>query len=117
MIEDLRIRAARYLRIHDGDTFWAAVDLLPGLSIKLPLEVRIRVQAYNAAELKEEEGPAMREYFRVKLEAAKKIHVRLGRFSYDRIVCIVYLDGVPFAGMLKRKLSSLRRAARRAKAQ
>ncbi len=113
MIEDHRIRAATFLRVHDGDTFWSRVDLTPGMSVRVPLECKIRVRGYNAAELSETEGPLMRDLFETRLKATVALRVKLGRMSYDRVVCDVWMDGSLFSGVLQTALRGIRAKARK----
>lgn len=111
MIEDNRIRSAQFLRVHDGDTLWARIDLTPGLSLRQQVECKVRVKGYNAAELSEAEGPRMRDLFEATLKSAISLRLKLGRMSYDRVVCEVWLDGYLFAGVLHTALRRIRAKA------
>ncbi len=102
------MRSATFLSIVDGDTFRARIDLAPSLSLRILTEAKVRVHGWNAAELSETEGPRMRDEFGMELKSATRIRLRLGRMSYDRIVCDVYLDDVPFLGVLVTRLRQLR---------
>lgn len=73
----------------------------------------IRVHGWNAAELKQAEGPAMRDRFAELLTAAKAIDLHPVARSFERIVCDVYIDGVLFAGLLGTHLDALRHDQRR----
>jgi hypothetical protein len=105
---DNRIRAVEFLRILDGDTFEGRWHLLPGVKPKIQIVASLRVNGWNAAELREDEGPYMRDEFAKQLMLAKLITVRVIGMSFERIVGDVYLDGVLFTGILRRLLKKFR---------
>lgn len=102
--DDNGIRRITFLRISDGDTFVGIMSLARPVRPKPLLEVRIRVEGWNAAELRDAEGPYMRDEFEKILRAAKLITVDMKYMSHDRIVSAVFLDDVLFAGILHERL-------------
>lgn len=114
MPADARVRDARLVRVIDGDTFVAVLDLLPGAEPAPLLETSIRVYNWDAAELRDREGPYMRDVFRQQLEAARRITVEVRGMSFQRIVASVWIDEQLFAGILSRELLQLRARGPRA---
>jgi hypothetical protein len=106
--KDNRIRSAAFVRIIDGDTFTARLDLTPSVSPAHECRANIRVKGWNAEELREEEGPYMRDQFAAILQAAQTIDVKLEGMSFTRIVCSVWVDGVLFEGLLRERLNRFR---------
>lgn len=107
-VEDNLIRAVTYVRTLDGDSFVGLLRLAPVVKPKPLLEAAFRVKGWNAAELREAEGPYMRVQFEARLIAASAIRVRMYTMSFERIVSDVYLDDVLFAGILHTALRDLR---------
>lgn len=100
---DSLVRAGKYLRTIDGDTFVMLIDLWAPTRVKPApsLETHIRVYGWNAAELKEPDGQAMREEFEHLLMNAKHIDVYPTGMNRERVVCHVWLDGMLFKGLLE----------------
>jgi hypothetical protein len=107
-LEDNRVRAATYLHVVDGDTFYADILLAKLGTIEVRTSMKIRVHNYNADELSEPEGIHMRDQFAGMLMAAKGIRLYIGSMSHDRIVCDVYLDGQLFGLKLQQALAHFR---------
>lgn len=102
-------RTAQFVDVVDGDTFTAMLALVPARVKPQPmLKARIRVADWNAAELREAEGPAMRDAFERILRSAILITVTLRYMSFERIVSDVYINGERFDGLLKTELMRLR---------
>lgn len=101
---DNYVRGARFVKVIDGDTFAAVIALAPKVKPAPLLDAHVRVFGWNAAELREAEGPAMRDAFNELLQAARVITVQMVAMSFERIVCVVYLDGVRFDGLLDNRL-------------
>lgn len=112
-IEDNHTRFVTFLRIVDGDTFHCRMVLLQHVKPQPQYEGNIRVFGWNAAELSEDEGPWMRDHFEALLLKATRITVTVSTMSFERMVAIVWLDGVRFDGILHTALRSFqhRRAA------
>jgi endonuclease YncB( thermonuclease family) len=106
--DDNDVREVKYIRTHDGDTFWGYIVTLRAGSHTLGCENKIRVYGYSAAELAESEGPAMRDAFEQMLRLAGTIRIRLRGRSWDRYVADVFIDNQPFARKLGAKLAELR---------
>lgn len=102
--DDNGIRRVTFLRITDGDTFVCILNLAPQVRPKPLLEVRIRVEKWNAAELNDAEGPFMRDQFEKMLRAATTITVDMKYMSHDRIVAAVFINDELFAGLLTERL-------------
>lgn len=111
-MRDNLVRQAYFQRIIDGDTFVCLLDLTPMVSPQTMLKAHIRVEGWNAKELRESEGPLMRDQFEKLLKATNYISVKLSGMSFQRIVCPVYLDGVLFSGLLREQLSLVRHQLR-----
>jgi hypothetical protein len=110
MPRDNYARQIVYQRTIDGDTFAGTMDLLPAfVSPNVKLDTHVRVHNWSAAELREAEGPAMRDAFEKLLKNAKRIDLELRAMSFRRIVASVWLDDVLFAGLLHQRLQQLRR--------
>lgn len=108
MTKDNGFRAARYVRIHDGDTFRARVDLWPRADPDPMVEAWIRVRNWNADELREAEGPIMRDLMDALLRSAQSIDLRATGMSFARVVCDVYIDDQLFVGLLHGTLAAIR---------
>jgi hypothetical protein len=108
MPKDNLIRAATFIRTIDGDTFVARLDLLPKVQPRHQAEAAIRVFGWNAAELREAEGPRMRDVFDFMLRNAVRIDVEIKAISFERIVCSVWIDDVLFSGTLQKQLRRIR---------
>ena len=107
-MEDNSVRKCGFVRVLDGDTFEALIELAPRVKPRPLMSANIRVKDYSAAELREPEGPYMRDQFERALKIAGRITIRFHAMSFERIVCDVYLDGQLFAGILKKKLAEFR---------
>lgn len=106
--DDNGIRRCEYVRIHDGDTFVADIITWDVPSDRDVARRHIRVKGWNAAELREPEGPLMRDAFEKLLIGASVITLKPSGRSFERVVCSVFLDDQLFAGLLHAKLQALR---------
>jgi hypothetical protein len=109
--DDNGIRRVVFIRTIDGDTFVGDLLMAPQVRPKPKLEIAVRVENWNAAELSQAEGPFMRTQFDEALKAAHVITVRMKEMSFTRIVCAVFLDDLLFAGFLHASLKAFRSKA------
>lgn len=108
MIDNAARRVVLVTKVHDGDTFRAIVNLWPKADPTPMAQVSIRVEGWNAAELREEEGPIMRDLFAQMLTWGQTIDVQAVAMSFQRVVCKVWIDDVLFAGVLHGTLAAIR---------
>jgi endonuclease YncB( thermonuclease family) len=91
------VHAAEVLRVIDGDTFVARVDL----DFHVFVEITVRVRGLWAAELRAPGGAEAREAL-VNLLAAHKNQVTIlshkDTMSFSRWVCDVWINGLHLAG-------------------
>lgn len=108
---DNYVRQATWVRTIDGDTFVADIQLMHRLVHPQPiLRSSIRVRGWNAAELRDDEGPYMREVFDRQLRETTLLTVVAAYgMSFSRIVADVYLDDKLFLGILQTSLATLRK--------
>lgn len=71
--------------VHDGDTFWARIDL----GARLTWRMRVRLYRVSAAELDEPGGPEARDALAKLLVPGTAVRLTSHEWSYDRIVCVV----------------------------
>jgi endonuclease YncB( thermonuclease family) len=77
-------------RVHDGDTFWAVIDL----GMRLSARMKVRLHNVSAVELKEAGGAAARDALAGLLPAGMAVQLVAHDWSYDRLVCdVVIFDG------------------------
>ena len=109
MLRDNLVRRVEYVRTIDGDTFRARFMLAEKMEPEPIILGNIRVANWNAKELSEEEGPAMRDIFHNILDGAVIINVVMRTMSFNRVVCDVYIDDYRFTGLLLDELRAIRR--------
>jgi endonuclease YncB( thermonuclease family) len=105
---DTGVRTAHFVRVIDGDTFRARLLLAPRVDPQPTLDASIRVAGWDAAELRDAEGPSMRDEFESILQSAGTITVQLTGMSFQRVVAVVFIDGKRFDGLLHQSLRQLR---------
>jgi endonuclease YncB( thermonuclease family) len=75
------------LQVHDGDTFWALIDL----GLRITTSQKIRVRGVNAPELPTPEGNASRDWLKALLPPGTLIRLVSHSWTYDRLECDVTL--------------------------
>lgn len=106
--DDNGFRRIKYVRTIDGDTFVGNLQLAPQVRPKPLMEIHVRVEGWNAAELSEQEGDWFRARFEERLEAADVITIHMKTMSFERVVAAVFLDDILFAGILHEELMAYR---------
>lgn len=104
---------AKFLKIHDGDSFWLSVDfgrLTSGVTLEIPLYFRLA--GIDCWELNDSEGRgvAARDFAHLVLDDALKIIIQTykpetGRAQelekYGRVLADVWVDGELLADLLR----------------
>jgi len=88
--EVTHVHVAEAIRIIDGDTFQARV----ALDFHVSVDVRIRVRAYFAPELRQPGGPEAKQYL-MDLLVGKRLTLRSYKdhMTFERWVCDVWIEG------------------------
>lgn len=92
------LHIGKIVKVVDGDTYDAIVDL----DFELTIKIRIRLYGVNCPETdhKNEDGLIAKDYAK-KMLIDKKVEVNyLKHDSFGRCLCTVSIDGRDFAGML-----------------
>lgn len=81
--------------VHDGDTFWANIDL----GVRCSTRQKIRIHKVMAVELKDPGGPEAQQILADLLPLGTPIEITSRRWTYDRIegdVLVKPAQGEPF---------------------
>lgn len=97
MVEPVYIYRAQVVRVIDGDTFLARVDL----GFRAAITIAIRVRGLNTPEQNEEGGDAATQFVRELIDGLPVVvESYRDRRSFERWVADVYVGGRPLADIV-----------------